>query len=84
MQGKLRSERNARHWFDLAAIAKSEFITVTQDKAVALAVAQHKSKFFFEKDRTGDVVDYLDAIQGNLKIVPTGDAKLALKKIMLR
>ena len=25
-------------------------------------------------------MNYLDAIQGNLKIVPTGDAKLALKK----
>jgi len=80
MQGKLRSERYARHWFDLAAIAKSKFITATQDKAVALTVAQHKSIFFFEKDHTGHVVDYLDAIQGNLKIVPTGDAKLALKK----
>ncbi len=55
-------------------------ITATQDKAVAQAVAQHKSIFFFEKDSAGDAVDYLDATQGNLKIVPTGDAKLALEK----
>lgn len=80
IQGKLRGERYARHWFDLAAIAKSKFITATQDKAVAQAVAQHKSIFFLEKDLAGDAVNYLDAIQGKLKIVPVGHARLALEK----
>ena len=35
---------------------------------------------YCEKVRASDIVNYLDAIKGNLKIVPTGDAKLALKK----
>lgn len=50
-QGRMRSERYARHWHDLAAIARSRyFATTASDRAVAKAVAEHKSYFFIEKD----------------------------------
>ncbi len=80
-QGRIRSERYARHWHDLAAIARSpHFATVIADHAVATAVARHKSFFFIEKDADGHVIDYMPATMGRLKIVPEGEAKTALAK----
>jgi Nucleotidyl transferase AbiEii toxin, Type IV TA system len=78
-QGRIRSERYARHWHDLAAIGRSAFFAeAVSDRAVAMAVAQHKSVFFVEKDAAGSVIDYAQAAAGHLKIVPTGDARQAL------
>ncbi|MHB1566104.1 MAG: nucleotidyl transferase AbiEii/AbiGii toxin family protein [Acidiferrobacter sp.] len=78
-QGRIRSERYARHWHDLAAIARSQhFAGIITDRAVAAAVAQHKSFFFIEKDVGGAVIDYASAIQGFLKIVPESRAREAL------
>lgn len=78
-QGRIRSERYARHWYDLAAIARSpHFATVIADHAVSRAVARHKSLFFIEKDAAGQVVDYAEAISGRLRIVPDGQARLAV------
>lgn len=80
-QGRIRSERYARHWHDLAAIARSpHFATVVADRSVATAVARHKSFFFIEKDSKGEVIDYAAATTGHLKIVPEGEAKTALAK----
>lgn len=80
-QGRIRSERYARHWHDLAAIARSpHFAAVMADRAVANTVARHKSCFFIEKDRDGQVIDYAAATSGHLKIVPEGEAKAALAK----
>lgn len=80
-QGRIRSERYARHWHDLAAIARSShFPVVISDRAVATAVAHHKTYFFSEKDASGQVIDYLPATTGHLKIVPDGEAKTALAK----
>ena len=80
-QGRIRSERYARHWHDLAAIARSpHFAAVTADRAVADTVARHKSCFFIEKDRDGQIIDYAAATSGHLKIVPEGEAKAALAK----
>jgi hypothetical protein len=43
-QGRIRSERYARHWHDLAAIAQSPyFASILADQDVADAVARHKS-----------------------------------------
>lgn len=40
VQGRIRGERYARHWYDLAAIARSQhFDTIVKDRAVAAAVA---------------------------------------------
>jgi hypothetical protein len=80
-QGRIRSERYARHWHDLAAIARSPyFAAIAADRAVAAAVALHKSHFFIEKDTDGQVIDYTAATMGHLKIVPAGEARTALAK----
>lgn len=78
-QGRIRSERHARHWHDLAAISRSQYFAIAiADHAVASAVAHHKSHFFVEKDKGGQVIDYTAATTGHLKIVPEDDAKAAL------
>ena len=80
-QGRIRSERYARHWHDLAAIARSHhFNEIITGKSVALAVARHKSFFFLEKDADGGVVDYHSAVTGKLRIVPDGAARDALRE----
>lgn len=80
-QGRMRSERYARHWHDLVAIARSShFAAVLADRQLATDVARHKSLFFIEKGADGQVVDYTAATSGQLKIVPDGDAKVALEK----
>lgn len=78
-QGRIRGERYARHWHDLAAILRSpHFDTAVKDREVARAVAEHKSHFFSEKDATGHPVDYLAAVAGSLQLVPEGTAREAL------
>ncbi|ELK0936228.1 nucleotidyl transferase AbiEii/AbiGii toxin family protein [Pseudomonas aeruginosa] len=80
-QGRIRGERYARHWHDLAAIARSpHFATAVADREVAIAVAHHKSHFFVEKDAGGKIIDYAAGVTGHLQIVPTGEAKTALEK----
>ncbi len=78
-QGRIRGERYARHWHDLAAIMRSSYFEAAiQDRAVAHAVAAHKSCFFSEKDAEGDTINYFAAVAGALQIVPTGQARAAL------
>lgn len=78
-QGRIRGERYARHWHDLAAIARSTYFDGSvDDHQVAKAVAEHKSYFFSEKDAAGDVIQYLPAVTGQLQIVPAGAALDAL------
>jgi hypothetical protein len=78
-QGRIRGERYARHWYDLAAIARSaHFADIAADRIVATAVARHKSCFFVEKDASGNVIDYAAATQGHLRLVPEGLARAAL------
>ena len=78
-QGRIRGERYARHWHDLAAIMRSSHFRVAiEDRAVARAVADHKSHFFSEKDVEGKVIDYFAAVDGGLQIVPDGAAREAL------
>jgi hypothetical protein len=78
-QGRIRSERYARHWHDLAAIMRSpHFDTAIKDRKVARAVAEHKSHFFSEKDAARHPVDYLAAVAGSLQLVPEGAAREAL------
>jgi len=79
VQGRLRGERYAQHWHDLAAISRSQHFTkAITDRAIATMVAHHKSHFFMEKDKDGQIIDYTMATTGRLKIVPEGDAKTAL------
>ena len=79
-QARLRGERFARHWHDLAAIARSAHIDeAISDRELARAVAAHKSCFFPEKDATGAWIDYRVATGGGLQIVPAGQAREALQ-----
>lgn len=78
-QGRIRGERYARHWHDLAAIMRSPYFdTAVEDREVARAVAEHKSHFFSEKGASGHPVDYLAAVAGSLQLVPEGAAREAL------
>lgn len=78
-QARLRGARFARHWHDLGAIARSaHFDQAITERAVARAVAAHKSCFFAEKDASGQVIDYSVATGGGLQIVPLGAARAAL------
>jgi len=81
VQGRMRGERYARHWHDLAAMARSTHAeSIIADKTVAATVARHKSRFFIEKDANGKIIDYMAAVTGHLNIVPDGQAKEALAK----
>lgn len=79
-QGRIRGERYARHWHDLAAIMRSAHFdaVITGDRTIGRSVAEHKSYFFSEKDVGGDIIDYFAAVAGALQIVPQGAAREAL------
>lgn len=78
-QGRLRGERYARHWYDLAALARSaHYASALADQLLALQVAQHKAMFFAEKDAAGGWIDYTRAVEGELKLVPQGPSLAAL------
>lgn len=78
-QGRIRGERYARHWHDLAAIMRSEhFDAVIANRAVAREVAEHKSWFFSEKAADNKTINYTFAVLGALRIVPEGAARDAL------
>lgn len=80
-QARLRGDRFARHWHDLAAIARSAYFEqAIGDRAVARTVAAHKACFFAEKDAMGGWIDYGLATGGGLQIVPAGAARDALAK----
>ncbi len=79
LQHRDRGERFSRHWYDLfrldaAGVANSAII----DRALAESVARHKSMFFRERDASGDWIDYLTAVRGDLELVPGGSTYDAL------
>ena len=81
LQERVRGERFSRHWFDLVRLAQAGYGgQALEDRSIATAVARHKSMFFREQDSHGKAVDYFDAISGNLRLIPTGDARSALAK----
>ena len=80
-QGRLRGERYSRHWYDLAAIAKTaHFNAAVKDRNLAKLVAEHKSMFFAEKDSQGNKIDYVAAVTGGMRLVPNGDSRTALER----
>lgn len=80
LQGRLRGERYSRHWYDLAAIAKTaHFAAACANIDLAKAVAEHKSVFFIEKDSGGAKIDYFAATGGQLKLIPSGESLTALE-----
>ena len=63
----------SRHWHDVARLDAAGFAdAASADKALARAVAEHKSMFFAEKNMHGEVIDYHAAVAGGLQLVPDG------------
>lgn len=79
LQGRLRGDRYSRHWYDLAALAKTtHFASAASDHQLVRQVAEHKSMFFAEKDVDGGKVDYFQATSGDLRLIPLGPSLDAL------
>jgi hypothetical protein len=72
IQGEFRGgDRFARHWHDVTRLDAAGFADAAiADTALAQAVADHKSIFFAEKNRHGEVIDYHAAVSGGLQLVP--------------
>ena len=75
-QGTFRGgDRFARHWHDVARRAAARFDdSAIVDKDLALAVADHKSIFFAEKNSAGEPINYHAAVTGALHLVSEGRA----------
>ena len=75
-QGEFRGGgRFARHWHDVTRLDAAGFADAAiADKALARAVAEHKSVFFAEKNTQGEVIDYHAAVAGGLQLVPDDGA----------
>lgn len=81
LQGRLRGERYSRHWYDLAALAGTpHFNAAVNNRELARQVAAHKSMFFTEKDVAGSKVDYFQATDGCLRLIPDDPSLAALEK----
>ena len=75
-QGAFRGgDRFARHWHDVTRLDAAGFAdSAIADKALAKAVADHKSIFFAEKGPDGAMIDYHAAVSGGLRLVPEDGA----------
>jgi Nucleotidyl transferase AbiEii toxin, Type IV TA system len=74
-RGDTRENRYARHWHDLVRLddaghAQEAF----DDDELAKDVAAFKGKFFRQKDRHGNIIDYAAAVSGDLQLVPDPEA----------
>lgn len=75
LQGRLRGDRYARHWYDLVRLDDTPIATAALgDRELARAVARHKGWFFAAKDAHGEPIDYSVAVEGGLRLVPDGGA----------
>lgn len=80
-QNRMRGHRYSRHWFDLVALARAGYFSkAAADRRLAQQVAEHKSVFFREKDLLGCKIDYFEAVNGSLRLVPEGAARKALEE----
>ena len=81
LQRRLRGDRFSRHWHDLARLDEAGIAEASlKDRALADAVARHKSMFFPEKAAGGSPVDYFAAVNGGLSLTPSGEAFKALEE----
>jgi len=79
LQGRVRGERWSRHWHDLVRLDDAGIAArALADHELALAVARHKAMFFRENDSDRQRIDYLAAVSGELRLVPSGTAQEAL------
>jgi len=85
LQARLRGDRFARHWHDVARLDEAGLATsAIADRELAQAVARHKCMFFAEKAADREPIDYAIAVNGGLRLVPDGDALRALEDDYLR
>lgn len=79
LQNRMRGDRFSRHWHDVARLDDAGIAAAAiQDRALATAVARHKTMFFAEKAADATRIDYGTATSGHLQLVPGGDALKAL------
>ncbi|MES2992481.1 MAG: nucleotidyl transferase AbiEii/AbiGii toxin family protein [Pseudomonadota bacterium] len=80
VQGSFRGGgRYARHWHDVTRLDAAGFAeSAAKDRALAHAVAEHKSIFFAESTPDGAPIDYRAAVTGALDLAPSGDARKTL------
>lgn len=80
LQERLRGDRFARHWHDVARLDEAGFVDAAiGDRELAANVARHKSMFFAEKAADGTPIDYEAAVGGELRLAPGGDGAKALE-----
>lgn len=81
LQERLRGDRFARHWHDVARLDEAGFAAAAfADRGLANAVARHKAMFFAEKAADRSPIDYAAAVNGGLQLVPAGDGAKALEE----
>ena len=79
LQNRMRGDRFSRHWHDVARLDDAGIAAAAiEDRALATAVARHKTMFFAEKAADAAWIDYGTATSGHLQLVPGGDALKAL------
>jgi hypothetical protein len=79
LRGNIK-DRLARHWSDIVRLDAAGYIEAAiNDRDIAQRVADHKSRFFIEKDAQGNKIDYFTAINGGIVLVPEGDALKSLE-----
>ena len=79
LQERLRGNRFARHWHDMARLDEAGFAAAAfADRELANAVARHKTMFFAETAADRSAIDYAAAVNGCLQLVPSGDGAKAL------
>jgi hypothetical protein len=79
LQERLRGDRFARHWHDIARLDDAGLATAAfADRTLANSVAQHKAIFFPEKAADQSQIDYPSAVNGCLQLVPARDGAKAL------
>ena len=79
LQNRMRGDRFSRHWHDVARLDDAGIAAAAiEDRALATAVAKHKTMFFAEKAADATWIDYGTATSGHLQLVPGGDALKAL------
>lgn len=81
VQGRFKGGAGfARHCYDLARLDLAGVADAAiADTDLAMAVADHKAKFFIESDPAGQVIDYAAAVSGGLQLVPVGEAHAVLE-----
>lgn len=79
-KGEFRGgDRFSRHWHDLTRLDRAGMANAAMaDRSLALAVAKHKSMFFPERDSSGEIIDYVSAVSGGLRLVPAEEALASL------